>query len=98
MSPQSARTMVLVSAGVMFVAIALRRDQIKDVYRYAWAAGVITLFLSVLADLTPEIAGPFAMLILLAVWFRNRGTFSASTALPKGSEAVGHTQREGTQG
>jgi hypothetical protein len=57
----------------MFAAIGLRRSQISDPFRYAWAAGVITLFLSVLADIAPEVAGPSALLVLIAVYWGHRG-------------------------
>ena len=83
MSERTAKTIVLVTAGLMFAAIGLRRGQIADPFRFAWAAGVITLFLSLLADVAPEIAGPFAILLLMAVYWRNRGIFSAN--LPLGS-------------
>ena len=73
MSPQSAKTIVLLAGGLMFAAIGIRRSAIGDPFRYAWAAGVITLGLSVLADVAPEIAGPFALLVLMAVYWRNRG-------------------------
>lgn len=85
MSPQSARTTVLLVAGLMFAAIALRRDRIQDPYRYAWAAGLISLFLSFLADVVPQIAGPFAILLGLAVWYRHRADFP-TIAGPSGAK------------
>ena len=91
MSPSSAKTMVLLAGGLMFAAIGLRRSSIPDPYRYAWAAGVITLFLSVLADVAPEIAGPFAILVLMAVYWRNRaaiGTLNPSKGSPLPSTPV----------
>ena len=72
MSSSSAKTLVLVTAGLLFAAIAVKRNSIADPYRYAWAAGVITIFLSILADIAPEIAGPFAVLLLFAVYVKNR--------------------------
>jgi hypothetical protein len=81
MSPNSARLLVLVSSGLMFAAIGLRRDRIDDVFKYAWAAGVITLGLSVLADTVPEVAGPAAVLVLMAVYWRNRGVIGAGTPI-----------------
>ena len=77
MSPNTSRTIVLVAGAFMLAAIALRRDQIGDPFRYAWAAGVITLGLSLLSDIAPEIAGPFAILVLMAVYWRNRGVIGS---------------------
>jgi hypothetical protein len=76
-SPQSAKTMVLVCGALMFAAVALRRQTIQDPFRFAWAAGVITLGLSVLADIAPEIAGPFALLVLMAVYWKNRAVLGS---------------------
>lgn len=91
MSPQSAKTIVLVAGGFMFAAIAIKRDSIPDPFRFAWAAGVITLGLSLLADLAPEIAGPFAILVLMAVYWKNRGVLGSvlpgGGALPAGAGA-----------
>lgn len=77
MSERSAKTIVLLAGGLMFAAIGIRRDQISDPFRFAWAAGVITLGLSVLADIAPEIAGPFAILLLMAVYWKNRGVLGS---------------------
>jgi len=84
MSERSAKTMVLVAGGMMFAAIAIKRGQIADPFRFAWAAGAITLFLSVLADIAPEVAGPFALLVLMAVYWKNRGVIGS--VLPKANE------------
>lgn len=73
MTSQSARTIVLLVAGFLFAALFVRRDKIPDPYRYTWAAGIVTLGLSLLADIAPQIAGPFALLVLIAVWYKNRG-------------------------
>ena len=83
----SGKTWVLVAAGLMFGIIFIRRDSFPDVFKAAWAAGVITLFLSVLADVAPEIAGPAAILILLAVYWRHRGALGS--ILPPSSNAAG---------
>lgn len=70
----------------MFAAIGIKRSQISDPFKFAWAAGVITLFLSVLADVAPEIAGPFAILVLMAVYWKNRGVIGS--VLPKATTAA----------
>jgi hypothetical protein len=78
--------MVLVAAAFMFAAIAIKRQALPDPYRFAWAAGLITLGLSVLADTVPEVAGPAAILILMAVYWRNRGVLGS--VLPQSHTAA----------
>jgi len=56
----TAQTVVLVSGGLM-LAYAVQKRSTKAAY----AAGVITLGLTFLADVAPEIAGPFAILVVL---------------------------------
>lgn len=77
MSPNTAKSVVLLTGALMFAAIGIRRSQISDPFRFAWAAGVITIGLSLLADIAPEVAGPFAVLLLIAVYWRNRGVIGS---------------------
>ena len=97
MSKQSANTLVLVTGGLLFAFVALKRDKISDPFKFAWAAGVITLGLSVVADLAPEIAGPFALLLLMAVYWKNRGVLGgvlSGTGLPAGVTSTGSSAAE----
>ncbi len=71
----------------MFAMIGIKRDSIPDPFRYAWAAGVIVLGLSVLADISPEIAGPFAILTLLAVYWKNQGVLGSVIPTVKNTPA-----------
>ena len=82
MSEKTAKTVVLLTGAFMFAAIAIKRDTIPDPFRFAWASGVITLGLSVLADLAPEIAGPFALLVLIFVYQRNKGVLGSVISPP----------------
>lgn len=77
MSERTAKTMVLLAGGLMFAAIGIKHDAISDPFRFAWAASAITLFLSLLADISPPIAGPAAILVLLAVYAKNRGVLGS---------------------
>lgn len=77
MSPSSAKTLVLVTGGLMLAIIGLRRSAFPDPFKAAWGAGVITLFLSVLADVAPEVAGPAAILVLLAVYWKHKGVLGS---------------------
>lgn len=97
MSKGSANTIVLLVGGLMFAIIFLKPDKFADQYKAAWAAGVITLGLSVVADLAPEIAGPFAILLLMAVYWKNRGVFGgvlSGTGLPSGVTSTGSAAAE----
>lgn len=89
MSPQTAKTMVLLTGALMFAAIGIKRTTIPDPFRFAWAAGVITLGLSVLADVAPEIAGPLAILVLLAVYAKNRGVIGSVLPTAANTQTVG---------
>lgn len=87
--------MVLLAGGLMFAAIGIKHAQIADPFKFAWAAGVITLFLAVLADVAPEVGGPFAILVLMAVYWKNKGVLGS--VLPAGgaggaSAASGNTR------
>lgn len=89
MSTRTAQVTVLLAAGLMFAAIGIKKATISDPLRYAWAAGAITLFLSLLSDISPEVAGPAAVLVLMAVYWRNRGLIGSSTPLGGGAASTG---------
>ena len=86
MSEKTAKTIVLLTGAFLFAAIGIKRSTIPDPYRYAWGAGLITLGLSVVADIAPEVAGPAALLVLFAVYMRNRGV--VGSVLPHGPEGA----------
>lgn len=59
---------MLVTAGVVgYDVIRGGGDSGDSAFRSVWALGVLFLLLSISADLVPELAGPFAGLIMLAV-------------------------------
>lgn len=70
-SKVQARKTVLVSVFVLLlVSVYKQRGSTaaageSSVFRAAWGAGVVGMFLSLLADFVPQIAGPFAGLIVL---------------------------------
>jgi hypothetical protein len=67
-SKVQARKMVLVSIALLAV-LSVYRDRKtttpQGTYRTLWGVGVVGMFLSLLADFVPQIAGPFAALIVL---------------------------------
>jgi hypothetical protein len=87
-SSSTAKSIVLVSGGLMFAMIGIKKDTISDPFKFVWAAGVITLGLSVLADVAPEIAGPFAILVLMAVYWKNRGALGSVLPSTAGNAAA----------
>lgn len=83
MSPATAKTTVLVTFALMLAFIALEKTG-QPKYKRAWAAGIIALALSFLADIAPEVAGPLALLTLMAVAVKYRGELSGIlTPVPK---------------
>jgi hypothetical protein len=63
-----ARKLVLVSV-LLLAVISVYRDRRRTdsagTFRVFWGVGVVGMFLSLLADFLPTIAGPFAVLVVL---------------------------------
>jgi hypothetical protein len=76
LSKLSARKTVLVAIALLFL-LTFYRDRKSatpaGTYHVFWATGVVGLFLSLLADFAPAIAGPFAALIVLGSLTENGG-------------------------
>lgn len=76
MNPATANRMVLVSTGAMIAFVLIERHfnpaQV-DTYKRLWAVGALGVGMSLAADFVPQIAGPFALLVLVAMVARNRG-------------------------
>lgn len=77
--------MVLVCGGleagfVLAAAKRAKRDE-ETVARQLWAIGALTLGLSIFADFVPEVAGPFALLVLVALAARSRGALGEALGL-----------------
>lgn len=77
MSSEQAARIVFV-AGMIEASYVLVRGSRKTLvagttYRSLWAIGVLTLGLAVFADFVPQVAGPLALLVLIAMVIRNRG-------------------------
>lgn len=77
MSPTTAKTLVVVSYLAMVALIALNKSgkyvtagsKFKAVYAASW----LGLGLSIAADVAPKVAGPLAILALIAVAVKNPG-------------------------
>ncbi len=76
MNTATANRMVLVSTGAMIAFVLIERHfnpaQV-DMYKRLWAVGALGVGMSLAADFVPQIAGPFALLVLVAMVARNKG-------------------------
>jgi hypothetical protein len=93
-----ARKMVLAGLLVLTLVTVYKDRRSSDpagTFRVFWGVGVVGMFLSLLADFLPQIAGPFAMLIALGsitnggeqVLVNVLGTISPRPAAPAGSSS-----------
>lgn len=77
MDSTTASRMVLVSGGLMMTYVlieaAKQHKASEDTFRSLWAVGALTVGLSIFADFVPKIAGPAALLVLVAMVARNTG-------------------------
>lgn len=96
MSSSTARTLVLVAYLAMTALIGLNKSgkytSNGSKYKAIWAASVFFLGLSVTADLAPQIAGPLALLAVIAVAVKNPGEIgplAAGANTSAGSNATG---------
>lgn len=86
MTQQGASRLVFLMGALMAVYVLLRakRDPGADTFRSLWAIGVLTLGLAIAADFVPQVAGPFAVLVFVAMVARNRGELGRVLATPGG--------------
>lgn len=70
MSPKTANALVSGSAlWLGLYGLVLRPSKGgSDRYRYLGAVALVYVFMALLADVSPEVAGPFALLLALAVF------------------------------
>lgn len=73
MTTRTASTVVLL-AGALMAFYVLRSKPEGSRYKALWAVALMTLGLSVLADFAPDLAGPFAVLVMIAAYMRHKGT------------------------
>jgi len=64
-SPQQAARIVFLAGAVEATYVLIRHRQgAEGTFKSLWAVGVLTLGLAVFADFVPQVAGPFAILVL----------------------------------
>lgn len=83
MNPATARSTVLVSflvsGGVIVYDIVSNGQKLtgEQEFRAIWALSLLFLLLAMMADLVPELAGPFAALVTLAILIGRQAALSA---------------------
>ncbi len=100
MNPDKVQARKMVLAGLLVLTLVTvykdrRSSDPAGTFRVFWGVGVVGMFLSLLADFLPQIAGPFAMLIALGsitnggeqVLVNVLGTISPRPAAPAGSSS-----------
>lgn len=70
MTPDKVQARKMVLAGLLVLTLVTvyknrRKSDPASTFRVFWGVGVVGMFLSLLADFLPQIAGPFAALIAL---------------------------------
>lgn len=91
MGEGNAKTIVFASGGLL-IALALLSG--KDSYKRVWAASLWTTLLAIVADVAPQVAGPFALLIIVAAIATDQGAFGKFVA-GGGSAPVPSTAKAG---
>lgn len=70
MTPDKVQARKMVLAGLLVLTLVTvykdhKSSDAQGTFRVFWGVGVVGMFLSLLADFLPQIAGPFALLIAL---------------------------------
>lgn len=82
---------LLVTGGVVMFDVLRQGPGVEagNEFRIVWSMGVLFLLLAMLADVVPELAGPLALLILLAVTIGRGGAVSQiARNIPGGKSAL----------
>lgn len=90
MTERNAQTIVVIVGSILFAYTGLRKllspgERPGDTYRKLWAIAGVTLLLTFLADVAPQIAAPFAILVAIAYITAGKGVsdlLAATTATP----------------
>lgn len=98
MSPKTANALVTGSAAWLgLYGLVLRPNSGgADRYRYLGAVALVYVFMALLADVSPEVAGPFAILLALAVAVRYAQERRGPTAAQAGAAGTGAAATAGS--
>lgn len=88
MTERGAKAVVIGATGLMFVFIALDKTGTTPKAKRVWAAAAVSLGLSLTADIAPDIAAPFAALVLFAMAVHNRGAIGQIIGPPSKVQPV----------
>lgn len=78
MGEGNAKTLVFASGGLL-IGLALLSGK-ESTFRRVWAASLWTTLLAVVADVAPQVVGPFALLIIVAAIATDQGVFGKFVA------------------
>ncbi len=96
-SAQASRVVLISGAGMATFTLVQAKRQgrpSEKTFKALWAIGLLTLGLAIFADFAPEVAGPFALLVLIAMAVRNTGVLGSVI----GGAAAATPARTGTAG
>lgn len=91
--PQAARLVIAAIAATIFLdgyQIAKKRPSADQAFRSLWSLGVLYVILSFLADVAPEVAGAFSVLLIVVAIGAGEQTINEITGLI-GGHAGGFT-------
>lgn len=83
MDQATARQLVLISmllsGGVIMYDLLKHKDSLgaDQSFRAVWSMALLFLLLAIMADVAPELGGPFALLVMLAILIGRKGALSS---------------------
>lgn len=79
MGRSNAHTIVIVTSALMVGYVLMQSNRVgaERTYKGLWAVGLLSLGLSFLADVAPQLAGPFALLVLIGAYMKHPGIFGS---------------------
>jgi hypothetical protein len=84
--------MVVLASGAVLVALALIPGHVgsSSTYKRIWAAGLWTTLLGLVADIVPEVVGPFAVLVIIASVVKQPGVLGGFLGGPTTGGGIVH--------
>lgn len=77
---------MLVSGGVIMYDVFKHQDKLgpDQTFRAVWSMALLFILLAILADTAPELAGPFAGVVTLAILIGRQGALSSIVKVGSG--------------
>lgn len=89
MTANTSQKVVVVAGAVELAYVFADRNRAGGdaTYRRAWGVGILTVALAAFADVVPEVAGPFALLVAVALLAREQGSLANTLGFGPGSSS-----------